>query len=539
MRKAIFVFLSVLLVASAMVIPSAVATARPTSLSQPALDSPAVTEEETALLEEILNELDYTKELAGDSGFQLFGSSDDNAVLDRLDEIRDMVKKLGELIRAGEEEKALRYKYAIAERLEALINYLPLAPTNLTTAALAVGTANPLYDELVRIRAKIEKLISMERTAELQPLPPADLDIARLPEPEKMLVYSVKFLCGPSFGKQGVQRGSYSTAINVHNPHEGTVLLYKKAVIALREDQPRGKISRFRKVELKADEAIDIDCVDIWDLLYPAREAEPEESPSTLTSAGVSQLTALTPVSSTIRFITGFVVIYSSAPLDVAAVYSASTPAGFSLDVEYVSPSTRVTVPGTPPPQPRCPSGCLCLTKAEAVELGLELCGSVATECGTNSNGETMYCWQRSQQTECPGNCFCTTEEKAKENGYVLCNGERTKCGTTPDGVDEFCYQQPSHEECPDDCFCMTQEKAAELGYVPCGGVKTKCGTAANGRDLLCFQKPPQEEVCPRECFCLTEAEAKRLGYVLCNGQRIQCGVDACGVPLFCYEKRQ
>jgi len=586
MRKVIFVFLSLLLVIGGIAITSTPATAKSTDSLQPNAYSIAITEEEKALLEDILVEIKQARELAGDTGFRLFGSSEDNESLDRLKDIENMVKELQKLIAAGEKERALKYKYVIAEKLEELINFLPLAPANLTTAALATGASNPLYDELVRIRAKIEKLIAMETTVELTPLTPPDLVIARPPQAEKMLVYSVKFLCGPSFGQQGVQRGSYSTAINVHNPHNGTVYLYKKAVIALREDDPRGKISSFRKVELKADEAIDIDCIDIWSLLYPSRSEAAIESPSSLTTESISRLSSLTPVNSMIRFITGFVVIYSTAPLDVVAVYSASNPAGFSLDVEYISPSSRSLLPGTPPPQTTCPEGCVCLTRTEATEFGLELCAGQLTQCGTDENGEPMYCWQRSQASECPDGCFCMSPEKAAELGYVLCGGEKIKCGTDANGRDLLCFQRAPPEECPDACFCLTEAEAKRLGYVLCDGQRIVCGTDANGRDLLCFQRAPPEEcpdacfcltplrarelgyvlcgeqaikcgtdadgqdlfcyqkpteqqVCPDNCFCLTDAEAKRLGYVLCGGQRIECGVNAAGLKLYCFEKRR
>jgi len=134
----------------------------------------------------------------------------------------------------------------------------------------AMPEANPLYEELVEVYGKIERLIALETPpAEITPPPPPT--ISRVPETERLIVYSAKFLCGPAFGEEGVQPGSYSTAINVHNPHNGRVYLYKKAVIARREDEPRGRISDFRRVVLGPDEAIEIDCIDIHSLLGPNR----------------------------------------------------------------------------------------------------------------------------------------------------------------------------------------------------------------------------------------------------------------------------
>jgi hypothetical protein len=542
MKKALFVFVSVLLLAGAVVVPSDPVTAGSSPPPQADNARPAITEEEVQLLKEILDEWQIAKDLAGGGGFQLFGGSQDSDVPDRLDEIEDMVKELQKLMEAGEAERALKYKYVIAEKLEDLINYIPLAPTNVTTAAAATGAANPLYDELVRIRAKIEKLIAIEeKTVEITPVTPPPPDIQRPPEAEKLIVYSAKFLCGPSFGRQGVQRGSYSTAINVHNPNDAAIYLYKKAVVALREDEDRGTISKFRRVKLEPDEAIDIDCVDIWRLLYPTRDEEALRSAASLSTDNISQLSALTPVSSMIRFITGFVVIYSTAPLDVVAVYSASTPVGFSLDVEYLSPSTRGTLPYTPPPTTEktpCPQGCVCLTRTEAAEQGLQLCAGEATECGIDKEtGELLYCWEKgSQDTECPEGCFCTSQDKAEEYGYVPCNGQKIKCGTDADGRDLLCYQRPAQEECPDACFCTTPAKAQELGLFLCDGKKIECGKDAAGNVLYCYQRTPHQG-CPDACVCTTPDMAEELGYVLCGGKKILCGVDASGQEWYCYER--
>ncbi|MCK4722091.1 MAG: hypothetical protein KAT75_02250, partial [Dehalococcoidia bacterium] len=114
MRKAVFVFVSLLLVAGAVVIPSDPVTAGSSSPPQADKARPAITDEEVELLKGPLDELKYAKDLAGGGGFQLFGSSQDSDVPDRLDEIEDMVKELQKLMEAGEAERALKYKYVIA-----------------------------------------------------------------------------------------------------------------------------------------------------------------------------------------------------------------------------------------------------------------------------------------------------------------------------------------------------------------------------------------------------------------------------------------
>jgi len=180
--------------------------------------------------------------------------------------------------RARDDKGALEIKYLIAKRLEELINQLPTVTPGTLTTATAAPSANPLYEELVRIRAKIDKLIAIEeRGANCGN--PRTAGITRPPEMEKLIVYSAKFLCGPAFGNEGVQPGSYSTAINIHNPHNYTVYLYKKAVIAQREDEPRGKISHFRKVSLAPDEAIEVDCIDISSFFGP-QEVSYYQAPS-------------------------------------------------------------------------------------------------------------------------------------------------------------------------------------------------------------------------------------------------------------------
>ncbi|MDD5591175.1 MAG: hypothetical protein PHY18_04540, partial [Dehalococcoidales bacterium] len=320
----------------ATIIPADTATARLISPPPSSEPVPAQAADEEALREDILLELNQAKQY-----------TNDQEILDFLDAIINRVRNLAWVEVSGSAEDALEAKYTIAKLIEQLINELPIASAGTTAATAAAPSDNPLYEELVRIRAKIEKLIAMETPPES--VPPRPPEIERPPHMERQLVYSAKFLCGPAFGGEGVQRGSYSTAINVHNPHNATVILHKKAVIANREDDPRGTISAFRRVELGPDEAIEIDCADIVDLLGSqqpptrlttpslATAGQPEETESDLPTL---DLTAIRPVTSLIGFIKGFVVIYATAPMDVVAVYTASTPVGFSLDVEYLTPST-------------------------------------------------------------------------------------------------------------------------------------------------------------------------------------------------------
>jgi len=105
-------------------------------------------------------------------------------------------------------------------------------------------------------------------------------------------VFSVKFVCGlnntpvnlgalPS--EPPVKPGNYATAVNIHNFHTFPVFLCKKAVLA----PPEGClnpavatpgcfpsiVSNFRFVTLHADQAFEVDCNDIVNLLTPSLPA--------------------------------------------------------------------------------------------------------------------------------------------------------------------------------------------------------------------------------------------------------------------------
>jgi hypothetical protein len=110
----------------------------------------------------------------------------------------------------------------------------------------------------------------------------------------------------------------YFTAINVHNPGADSVTWRKKVASTLPREQP-GPISPFSSNTLTPDQALEIDCLDIFH------------------HAGF------------IRFLKGFVVIQSPDPLDVVAVYTASggTRQVETLELERV-PGRRLGPAGCP-----------------------------------------------------------------------------------------------------------------------------------------------------------------------------------------------
>ena len=102
------------------------------------------------------------------------------------------------------------------------------------------------------------------------------LDVERIVaiRAKKNLVYSAKFLCGeiaasgPSLELgQPLAPGSYRTAVNIHNPNEESVEFTMKAVIANSQSSPRGPIGILKQEVLRPDEALEVDCRDIADLV--------------------------------------------------------------------------------------------------------------------------------------------------------------------------------------------------------------------------------------------------------------------------------
>jgi len=127
-----------------------------------------------------------------------------------------------------------------------------------------------------------------------------------IPIPPQARVYAAKFLCGQI--KEGpVEPGSYTTAINVHNPNPHTVVIRKKAIVLFTSTEPQPEKERPKPpgkpidLELEPDWGFEIDCPDIIDVLIGGP-----------------------PGPATPSFIKGWVVIESprGEPLNVVAVYT-------------------------------------------------------------------------------------------------------------------------------------------------------------------------------------------------------------------------
>ena len=121
--------------------------------------------------------------------------------------------------------------------------------------------------------------------------------------------YTVKFICGESVGDI-VAQGRYFTAINVHNPTDKPISFWKKFAIAL-PGEKAGPVSEFFDAELGPNQALEIDCQDIFE-----------------------------HTQSTAPFLKGFAVIESDVELDVVVVYTAAgaTEQIETLHIEHVPP---------------------------------------------------------------------------------------------------------------------------------------------------------------------------------------------------------
>jgi uncharacterized delta-60 repeat protein len=111
--------------------------------------------------------------------------------------------------------------------------------------------------------------------------------------------YAAKVVCGvPEESRAGpVARGSYATTVNIHNPGTQPANFFKKMAFTRPPDEQRpGEVRPIAEDMLRYDEALAVDCPDLWRRLF---DIDPPG-----------------------RFFEGFVIIQSAASLDVTAVYT-------------------------------------------------------------------------------------------------------------------------------------------------------------------------------------------------------------------------
>lgn len=132
-----------------------------------------------------------------------------------------------------------------------------------------------------------------------------------------IFLYAAKFMCGKS-DERMVAPGQYFTVINVHNASPVKEARYiKRFAQALPEERP-GKISGVAGGILKPDEAMGIDCQNIYKHM------------------------GLNPG----PFIDGYALLYSLSELDVVSVHTAGHEAVETVHTERV-PVRRFTIPTT------------------------------------------------------------------------------------------------------------------------------------------------------------------------------------------------
>jgi hypothetical protein len=135
--------------------------------------------------------------------------------------------------------------------------------------------------------------------------------------PPAQFQYAVKFVCANAKGvtaQPGILvPGQYLTVINVHNPSNSSPVSFRKKVAVALPGEQAGPISPFFEANLKPDEALEIDCADIYD--------HASISPKQI-AKGI--------------LLKGFVVIESPLELDVVAVYTAGGAQVGTLHTERV-----------------------------------------------------------------------------------------------------------------------------------------------------------------------------------------------------------
>jgi hypothetical protein len=164
----------------------------------------------------------------------------------------------------------------------------------------------------------------------LLPVPAARPQASTALRPKFRFQYAAKFLCGVNQGTlaegAGVLPGSYTTAINIHNPQGRDVPLRKKVAISfpvrdgsfLSGGQLPGAVSFFLQDRLAPDQALQVDCEQI-----PEEFTFPPEPPV---------------IGPNVTFTEGFLAIESLDSLDVTVVYTAESLEGGdrSIDTESV-----------------------------------------------------------------------------------------------------------------------------------------------------------------------------------------------------------
>jgi hypothetical protein len=146
--------------------------------------------------------------------------------------------------------------------------------------------------------------------------------------------YAAKFICGLQRERDDLRlaRGLYATEVNIHNPNDHLVRVTQKKLALTYppgDQQPFEKPLYLQPHALEPDQAVAVDCPHVRDKLFGGAFPTP--------------------------YITGFLIVQSTASLDVTAVYTTGSldeheqltgPPG--IDVEQIKERRRIARPDLP-----------------------------------------------------------------------------------------------------------------------------------------------------------------------------------------------
>lgn len=105
-------------------------------------------------------------------------------------------------------------------------------------------------------------------------------------------------------------------------------------------------------------------------------------------------------------------------------------------------------------PTSPCPAECRCLTEAAAKELGYDkFCQNQKKECGKDPRGYPKYCYQIPTFV-CPTGCICLSREEAVAKGLkdscLDAMGNPIVCGVidAEKGLFRYCFKKPEQANC-------------------------------------------------------------------------------------------
>lgn len=136
------------------------------------------------------------------------------------------------------------------------------------------------------------------------------------PQVQTEFQYSAKFICGKT-DEGFAAPGQYFTIVNVHNPSPKLAVKLRKKFVTTNPQEEVGVITKFFGAVLKPDQALRVDCPNIYKHMSIPQG----------------------------NFIEGFVVIQSLSELDVIALYTAGGDRVQAMTIERVPPRRIPYVP--------------------------------------------------------------------------------------------------------------------------------------------------------------------------------------------------